>query len=209
MHRTFGLLGDPAIDGGLLNAKVGGESAKPYPPDGLWIELGNFSYFLRTYKQDHNPTQYRRSMYTFIRRTSPPPNMTIFDAPNRENCTVQREQTNTPLQALVLLNDPQFVEAAKALACRLKAEVGDSVREQIETGFKLVLSRDPSPKEIGLLETLYKEELLSFEKNQKNAKELLSVGDFEVPVQYDEVELAALSVVASTLLNMDEAYMKR
>ncbi|MEM9327958.1 MAG: DUF1553 domain-containing protein [Bacteroidota bacterium] len=195
---------------GLLNHSVGGPSAKPYQPEGLWIELGNFSHFLRNYKQDRNENQYRRSMYTFVRRTSPPPNMTIFDAPNREVCTITRERTNTPLQALVLLNDPQFVEASKALAYRLTQDGGDSVAQQIETGFKLVLSRPPSGEEQEIMEALYEEQVIAFERQQTEAQDLLAVGDFAIDLDHvDPVRLAALTVVSNTLLNMDEAYMKR
>ncbi len=195
---------------GLLNTTVGGPSAKPYQPEGLWIELGNFSHFLRHYKQDHDDSQYRRSMYTFIRRTSPPPNMTIFDAPNREVCTITRERTNTPLQALVLLNDPQFVEASKALAYRLTREGGDSLAKQIETGFKLVLSRAPEPDEQRIMEELYTEQVAEFKKQKDEIDKLLAVGDFSLELgDVDPIQLAALTVVSNTLLNMDEAYMKR
>ena len=195
---------------GLLNSSLGGPSAKPYQPEGLWIELGNFSHFLRNYKQDRDEQQYRRSMYTFVRRTSPPPNMTIFDAPNREVCIITRERTNTPLQALVLLNDPQFVEASKALAYRLTQEAGDSLKEQIETGFKLVLSRPPSLEEQQVMEALYEEQIAEFEQQRGQINDLLAVGDFEIEMEeVDPIQLAALTVVSNTLLNMDEAYMKR
>lgn len=193
---------------GLLINKKGGPSTKPHQPDGLWIELGNFSHFLRTYQRDKDENQYRRSMYTFIRRTSPPPNMTLFDAPNREVCTVTRERTNTPLQALVLLNDPQFVEASKALAYRLQSEVGGSVEQQIETGFRMVLSRRPSEKEKAIFEDLYAQELAEFKKDKTRVDEFLGVGDFSVEVE-NPTALAALTIVSNTLLNMDEAYTKR
>jgi hypothetical protein len=191
---------------GLLNARVGGESAKPYQPDSLWVELGNFSHFLLYYHQDHDESQYRKSMYTFIRRTSPPPNMTLFDAPNREVCTVTRERTNTPLQALVLLNDPQFVEASRALADRISSE--STVEERINKGFRLVLSRQPSRDEKNVLVQLYEKELAFFQEDPLRAEEFLAVGDYE-PTYAGQEELAALTVVANTLYNMDEAYMKR
>ena len=191
---------------GLINPQIGGESAKPYQPDSLWVELGNFSHFLLYYHQDHNEKQYRRSMYTFVRRTSPPPNMTLFDAPNREVCTVTRERTNTPLQALVLLNDPQFVEASRALAYRISDE--KTLDERIDKGFRLVLSRKPSREERHVLKGLYEKELALLKEDPGSAAEYLSVGDFKVNPT-DQEELAALTVVASTLYNMDEAYMKR
>jgi hypothetical protein len=193
----------------LLIPSVGGESVKPYQPDGLWIELGNFSHFLLNYKRDENWKQYRRSMYTFIRRTAPPPFMTIFDAPSREVCTVKRESTNTPLQALVLLNDPQFVEASRALAWRLKKEGGNELKDQIELGFNLVLTRDPSDQELNIMEDLYRSELSSFQSDQSSTREFLEVGDFQINKNQNMSELAALTVVSNTLFNMDEAYMKR
>ncbi|MCA6074744.1 DUF1553 domain-containing protein [Fulvivirga sedimenti] len=195
---------------GLLNRKIGGPSAKPYQPDSLWIELGNFSHFLLYYRQDHDDQQYRRSMYTFIRRTSPPPNMIIFDATNREVCTVSRERTNTPLQALVLLNDQQYVEASKALAYRIRTMPNsEDVESQIENGFRLVLCRKPNRDELAVLTRLYESELNAFREDQQSVKELLAVGDFEIPDEWQNAELAALTLVSSTLYNMDESYMKR
>lgn len=194
---------------GLLNDAIGGESVKPYQPDGLWIELGNFSHFLLRYKRHEDKRQYRRSMYTFIRRTSPPPFMTLFDAPSREVCTITRERTNTPLQSLVLLNDPQFVEASRALAFRLKEEAGDSLTDKIETGFQLVLNRPPSTEEASIFKNLYHEEYKEFEKDREGVEEYLSVGDFEPTGNFDAVEMAALSVLSNTLFNMDEVYTKR
>ncbi len=194
---------------GLLNDKVGGPSAKPYQPDSLWIELGNFSYFLLYYHQDHDDQQYRRSMYTFIRRTSPPPNMIIFDASNREVCTVSRERTNTPLQALVLLNDQQYVEASKALALRISQMSENDVEEQIENGYRLVLCRKPNRDEMKVLMGLYESELREFREDNTRVKELLAVGDFAIPDKWHNPELAALTMVSNTLFNMDESYMKR
>ncbi|MFY0652394.1 MAG: DUF1553 domain-containing protein [Cyclobacteriaceae bacterium] len=194
---------------GLLNEKIGGESVRPYQPKGLWIELASFSHALYNYIPDRDDRQYRRSMYTFIRRTSPPPFMTLFDAPNRSMCTVSRERTNTPLQALVLLNDPQFVEASRALACRLKKESKGSLDKMVENGFRLVLGRKPSADEFRIMKDLYAKEVENFKSDIKGAKEYLSVGDFKAPENEDPVELAALAVVSNTLLNMDEAYTKR
>jgi len=193
---------------GLINIKVGGESVKPYQPKGLWI-AGNFSKDLSIYVQDHDDKQYRRSMYTFIKRTAPPPYMTIFDMPTRDICIVSREQTNTPLQALSLLNDPQFVEAAKALALRMKTEGGKKLKEQIEIGFKLAISRSPNKKEVQILSDLYTQEFDEFVKDKNRAIAYLAVGDYKIPKKYDPSEMAALTMVASTLFNMDDIYMKR
>ena len=193
---------------GLLNSKVGGESVKPYQPLGLWI-AGNFSKDLAKYVQDHDDKQYRRSMYTFIKRTAPPPYMTIFDMPTRDICIVSREQTNTPLQALSLLNDPQFVEAARALAVRMKTEGGKTLNEKIQLGFQLAISRKPNKKEIQILSDLYTQEFEVFTKNMNNASEYLAVGDYKIPNKFNPSEIAALTMVANTLFNMDEIYTKR
>jgi hypothetical protein len=193
---------------GLLNKKVGGESVKPYQPEGLWI-AGNFSQALAKYVQDHDDKQYRRSMYTFIKRTAPPPYMTIFDMPTRDICIVSREQTNTPLQALSLLNDPQFVEAAKALAFRMKNEGGKSIEKQLQKGFELAISRNPNPKELEILKNLYFKELKAFEKDEEKALDYLSVGDYKIPKEFKPSEMATLTMVANTLFNMDEMYTKR
>ena len=193
---------------GLLNPVVGGESVKPYQPEGLWI-AGNFSAALAKYVQDHDEKQYRRTMYTFVKRTAPPPYMTIFDMPTRDICIVSREQTNTPLQALSLLNDPQFVEAAKALAVRMKKEGGNSVEEQIEMGFQLAVSRKPNENELKILSDLYKQEFDVFKKDENSALAYLSVGDYKLPDKLEPSEMAALTIVANTLFNMDEMYTKR
>lgn len=194
---------------GLLNKKVGGESVKPYQPEGLWIEKGNFSKDLLYFVQDHDNKQYRKSMYTFNKRTSPPPFMEIFDMPGRENCIVFRERTNTPLQALLLLNDPQFVETSRAIAYRMKKEGGASITNQLEIGFQLALSRKPNNKEIKIMRNLYTEELSKFNNNKDKAIAYLSVGDYKIPKGYPVEEMAAMTMVANTLFNMDEMYNKR
>ena len=148
-------------------------------------------------------------MYTFIKRTAPPPYMTIFDMPTRDICMVSRESTNTPLQALSLLNDPQFVEAAKALAVRMKKEGGEQINEQLEIGFQMAVSRKPNKKELQILNDLYKQEFSKFEKSKENALAYLAVGDYKVPNEYQPSEMATLTLVANTLLNMDEMYTKR
>ena len=194
---------------GLLNKEIGGESVKPYQPEGLWIELGNFSHILLHYKADSGDNLYRRSMYTFIRRTAPPPYMITFDAPNRDVCTLQRERTNTPLQALVLLNDPQFVEASRVLAERMLKEGGESLEAQITFAFRLCTGRKPKTDELALLESLYEKERARFTKNPTQARELLAVGEKKKDKKLDMIETAALAMLASTIQNHDEAYMKR
>ncbi len=189
---------------GLLNPKIGGESVKPYQPDGVW----GFGSSGR-YKEDTGDRLYRRSMYTFIRRTTPHPAMIAFDAPNRSVCTVKRENTNTPLQALVLLNDPQFVEAAKVLAGRMQKEGGADLERQTEYGFKLLCGRQPNTMEKELMKEQYQIALHKYQKYPKEADEILKVGEYEFEQNLDKIETAALAMVASTIMNFDEAYMKR
>ena len=194
---------------GLLSKKVGGPSAKPYQPEGLWIDLGNFSNELLRYKEDKGDQLYRRSLYTFIRRTSPPPYMTTFDVSPREKCVVQREQTNTPLQALVLLNDPQFVEAARVLAVRMQKEGGTDLKEQIIFAFRSVTGRKPKPTEIEVLSELFEKEKARFVSNPRAARKVLNVGQFPQDRTFSRTTTAALAIVANTILNHDEAYMRR
>ena len=194
---------------GLLVHKIGGESVKPYQPGKLWKEKNTFSNKLLEYKASEGDGLYRRGLYTFIRRNSPHPAMTAFDAPNREVCTIQRENTNTPLQALVLLNDIEFVEASKILAERMHKEGGKSLDEQITYGFRLAISRHPKKKEKEILKELYEQQAARFSKNPKETSALLAVGKRELDRTLDKSKIAALTMVANTMLNHDETYMKR
>ncbi len=194
---------------GLLNPLVGGASVKPYQPEGLWKEKNEFSRILLTYKADHGDKLYRRSLYTYIRRTSPHPAMIAFDAPTRSVCIVKRENTNTPLQALVLMNDPQFVEASRILAERMQKEGGENLEEQTRYAFRLVTARNPSQTELGLLTEQYQHEIEKFKNDPKGAEELLKVGEFPFDKSLDKTHTAALAMVANTMINHDEAYMKR
>ncbi len=194
---------------GLLVRKVGGPSVKPYQPPGLWIEKGNFSAALLNYKQDSDDGLYRRTLYTFIRRTSPPPSLTIFDAPDRNRCVVRRQNTNTPMQALVLLNDPQYVEAARMLAERMQREGGETLDERITHGFRLSTSRHPTVRELNLLKDLFAVEKERFSNEPADADSLLSVGEHARDPTLEAPTTAALAVVAGLMLNHDEAYTKR
>jgi hypothetical protein len=194
---------------GLLVKKVGGESVKPYQPEGLWKEKSNFSFMLLEYIQGKGDDLYRRTMYSFIRRTSPPPSLLAFDAGARDVCTVKREATNTPLQALVLLNDVQYVEAARVLAVRLQKEAGADVTKQIELLFRLTTSRKPKADETTQLTQLYTAQLEKFRKNPAAASKLLSQGEYPVANGIDRIKTAALTIVSSTMLNHDECYTKR
>ena len=194
---------------GLLVKKVGGPSVKPYQPDGLWIEKNSFSADLYNYKKNSGDSLYRRGIYTFIKRTSPPPSMIALDATSREVCTVKREKTNTPLQALVLMNDPQFFEASRALAERVQKEGGKSIADQIAYGFKLAISRNPKKEELNLLKDLYNSQLKYYQSNPKQAYRVLNVGDSKFDRSLSRSKTAALTMVSNTILNHDETYLKR
>lgn len=194
---------------GILVRHVGGPSVKPYQPEGLWIEKGNFSYKLLRYKEDTGEDLYRRTLYTFIKRTSPPPAMTVFDMPNRDVCTVSRETTQTPLQALVLLNDPQYVEAARMLGERMLRESDGSIAGAIDLGFRLAMTRAAKPEEIDILKKTHAESLRTFQQDAQLPIKFLAVGSKSYNDQIPIAENAAMAIVASTILNMDETYMKR
>ena len=193
----------------LLSHKLGGPSAKPYQPVGLWREKSNFSEVLMEYVPDSGDGLYRRSLYTFIRRTSPPPSMSLLDAPDRSVCTVKREVTNTPLQALVLMNDPQFVEAARVLAERVQREGAESVSDQIALAFRMIVGQRPSAKQIELLNKLYDQQLSRFKKEPAKATSLLEVGEKEIDPTLDPTQTAALTIITNTLMNFDAFYTKR
>ena len=195
---------------GLLDRDLGGPSVHPYQPDGLWAEVSHYGYPAGFTSQKYLPgsgrANYRRSMYTAWKRTSPPPAMTIFDAPNRETCMVRRLNTNTPLQALVLQNDPQFVEAARALGVKMAR--ANSAGEGVEDGALRVLGRRPTKIEHKLLVLAQARYAQSFASRVEEAAELLSVGEHEVD-DAQVVKLASWTLVASTLLNMDEAVSRQ
>lgn len=192
---------------GLLVTKIGGKSVYPYQPPGIWEALATRN--LTSYVQGTGEDLYRRSLYTVWKRSSPPPSMLTFDAPDRYACVVRRQKTSTPLQALVLLNDPQYVEAARKLAERMFKEGGESIDNQIVHGFRYCTSRMPKAQEIALLKSLFEEEVIDFRKNKNRASELLRVGESKSDPSIETTQLAALTVVANTMLNFDEFVMKR
>ena len=194
---------------GLLVNTIGGPSVKPYQPPGLWIEKGTFSAKLLTYQPDKGDGLYRRSLYTFVKRTSPPPSMIAFDATDRSICTIERQATSTPLQSLILMNDPQYVEASRVLAERMQKEGGEALEAQLVFGFRLLTSRRPNEQELGLFKALYEEERRRYQQAPSEALALLEVGDWERDKTLDTAQTAALAIVASTMMNHDEAYMKR
>jgi hypothetical protein len=193
---------------GLLDGRIGGSSVSPYQPPGLWEELASRldgkNWTAQTYTQDHGADLYRRTMYTFWKRTSPPPTLVTFDAPDRETCTVRRARTNTPLQALVLLNDPTYVEASRKLAERLIREAG-TLDDRLTLAFRLVLARRPTAREMEVLRQVHRDALARFRADAKAATEFLSVGESPRDPKLDPAELAAWSAVAGVVLNLDEA----
>ena len=195
---------------GLLDATIGGPSVYPYHPKGLWLEINNRPGYSRAYPHSQDADSlYRRSLYTFWKRTVPPPSLAAFDAPEREFCTVQRSKTNTPIQAFVLLHDPQFVEAARKLAERIILETPQQEpAKRLAHGFKLCLSRKPQSSELDLLEKMLESKRAHFRNHPEAAAKLLAVGQSPVNEQIDAVELAALSSVARVLLNLSEFITK-
>ena len=187
---------------GLLNPQMGGPGVKPYQPPGLWNEV-SLDGGLR-FKRDAGDKLYRRSLYTYWKRSSPPPNMVIFDAPTREKCTVRRGKTNTPLQALVLMNDPQFVEAARIFAERILKHESKDVEQKLEFAFMEALSRKPGSDELELLSRLLERELAQFKKHPEKAKQLLQVGEKKADPQLDPPSLAAWTIITNLIFNLDE-----
>jgi len=196
---------------GLLNDEIGGHSVSPYQPPGLWEELAaredGKNFTAQTYVQSHGRDLYRRTMYTFWKRTSPPPTLITFDAPDRETCTVRRPRTNTPLQALVLMNDPTYLEASRKLAERIMTEAGDT-EERIALAFRLATARRPRAAELAVLGKIFARQLEVYHKDGQAALKLLSVGESKHNEKLDLAELAAWTTVASVILNLDETVTK-
>jgi hypothetical protein len=193
---------------GLLVEKIGGKSVKPYQPEGLWEAVGFIGSNTRDFKQDHGEALYRRSMYTFWKRTCPPPSLQAFDAPSRETCTVRRARTNTPLQALALLNDVQFVEAARHLAERMMTEGGSSPPDRAGFGFRLATARPPEPDELDVLLRTYEAQLADYTADPAAALALLAVGESKRNESLEPAQHAAWTVVANLILNLDETITK-
>ncbi|MGJ8696822.1 MAG: PSD1 and planctomycete cytochrome C domain-containing protein [Verrucomicrobiaceae bacterium] len=189
---------------GLLNAKIGGPSVRPYQPEGIWSET-NFYGNLRDYKHDTNGGQYRRSIYTIWKRTAAPPGMTLFDMPSREICTVKRPRTNTPLQALALQNDPTYLEAARVLAEKAMSG-GGAPAAWIARAFHLATARSISAEELQVLEAGYLRRLSHFELSPEDTEDFLSPG--EAVVKEPSAQLAALTTTTSLILNLDEVITK-
>ncbi|MAF64855.1 MAG: hypothetical protein CMJ84_04255 [Planctomycetes bacterium] len=195
--------------GGLLVEKIGGPSVKPPQPDGLWYAVGYTSSNTARFKADEGPQAvHRRTLYTFLKRTSPPPQMSTFDAPSRESSCVRRERTNTPLQALLLMNDPQFVEAARGLARRILSEGGETPEQRAAFALSLVTCRPAVEHDLADILALLRDQQEEFRAQPDAARALLAYSGGEVDGEADPVLLASWTVVANLLLNLDEVIMK-
>jgi hypothetical protein len=192
---------------GLLNPAIGGPSVKSYQPSGLWEAASSGRGVLATYKQDHGPALYRRGVYMFIKLTVPPPYMTMFDASNRDQCEVKRSKTNTPIQALVMLNDPTVLEASRVLAQKLVAS-NLAPDKAISTAFRQIICRSISDKEMNILNDYYQQQYQQFTSKKLDAALTLNVGEYKQDDKVDKNKSAALMKVIVTIYNMEEAITK-
>jgi cytochrome c553 len=186
---------------GLLASKIGGPSVKPYQPDGYYA---NLNFPKRMYEHDRGENQYRRGLYTHWQRTFPHPSLMAFDAPSRQECTAKRPSSNTPLQALTLLNDPSYVETARVFAERIVREGGRSINERVNWAFRWTLSRPPNAKEMEVVSGLYEKHRNEYSLDAAAAEKLVSTGERQAPKDLDLSELAAWTSVARVLLNLHE-----
>lgn len=192
---------------GLLNDEIGGPSVKPYQPKGLWEAATPGRGLLQTYKQDHNDDLYRRGIYTFIKLTLPPPSMIMFDASNRDQCEVRRLNTTTPLQALMMMNDPTVLEAARVFAQNLISN-NKTTEENINNAFRSIICRKPTDNQLKILIDYYKEQLELFTAKKMDAEKILNVGEYPQHDKADKNKSAALMKVITTIYNMEEAITK-
>jgi hypothetical protein len=203
------MLRDIALQsGGLLINKIGGPSVKPYQPANVWEQVSYPTSDTVNYVQEHGDALYRRSMYTYWKRMASPPNMDAFDAPVRDVVCTRRQRTDTPLQALVTMNDVQWVEAARALAQRVILEAGPKPEKRIDLLSEILLSHDPPPKTAAVLEASLKQMEDHYAADKKAARALVDVGEKKRDTAIPEPELAAWTMVASELLNLDETVTK-
>ncbi len=190
---------------GLLHGEIGGPSVRPYQPAGLWKEIASDT----NYQQSHAGGLYRRSMYTYWKRTVAPPTMMTLDATAREACTVKRSRTNTPLQSLALMNDVTFVEAARVLAQRVMQQLNGDAEARLTRVFRQATARNPRPQELQVLMKGWQHYLNEFQQRPEEAQRLVSTGEFGVDTGLDPVQLAAYTAVASMVLNLDEVVTKQ
>jgi hypothetical protein len=189
---------------GLLNSQMGGAGVKPYQPPNIWEPVGFVGSNTRVYKQDQGEALYRRSLYTFYKRTAPPPFMANFDAPSREQTCTRRERSNTPLQALQLMNDVQHFEAARALAERMLSEGGATVDERVAFAYRLVLARAPEPAEAEIVRGQLETHLAHYRGDEAAANLAIAHGESKPKPGLPPAELASYTLVANMILNLDE-----
>ena len=193
---------------GILNPMIGGPSVKPYQPKGVWESTTSGRGVLASYKQDHGPAIYRRGLYTFIKLTAPPPSMMIFDASNRDQCEAKRASTNTPLQALTMLNDPAVLEASRVLAENISVS-NKSLEDKLEQAFETIVIRKPSRFERNKLMDYCAKQVAFFNGNAPLLKNTLAVGEYQHPTKkYNEAEAAALMKTILILYNLEETITK-
>jgi hypothetical protein len=192
---------------GLLVKTIGGPSVKPYQPKGLWEAATSGRGVLASYKQDHGDSLYRRGLYTFIKLTVPPPSMGLFDASNRDQCEVRRLKTNTPLQALMMLNDPTVLEASRVLSQNLQTE-NSSSDQKIAKAFRLIVCRVSTAKESSILQDYYKEQFDQFSQKKLDAAATIKTGEYKMPVNPDKNSMAALMKVIQAIYNLEESITK-
>jgi hypothetical protein len=193
---------------GLLVEKIGGPSVKPYQPEGVWETVAMRESDTREYKQDHGENLYRRSLYTFWKRSAPPASMDIFNAPSRETCTVRRERTDTPLQALVTLNDTQFIEAARALAERALKDGGSSKKSRLNYIAERLLARPLRADEMRVTESVLDDLMDEYKKSKEDAEALVTIGESKCDPRVNKSELAAYTMTVNELMNLDEVLTK-
>ena len=191
---------------GLLVPTIGGPSVKPYQPAGLWETASSGRGLLATYKQDHGTALYRRGLYTFVKLTVPPPSMILFDASNRDQCEVRRSRTNTPLQALAMMNDPTVLEASRVLAQRLLDKPAND-DQRLTEAFRRIVCRRPSTKELGIISQYYADQLQSYKNKKLDAGKTLTVGEYASPPGNKE-KAAALMKTIELLYNLEETITK-
>ncbi len=193
---------------GLINLEMGGRGVKSYQPPNLWEPVGYSDSNTRFYLQDHGSAIYRRSIYAFLKRTAPPPFMSNFDGPNREQSCTRRERSNTPLQALQLLNDTQHFEAARAFGERILTEGGATADERITFAYRATLSRSPKPEELTVVKRALEQYLQRYQADSAAAKQVVSVGESKRKTNHPDTELAAYTLIANLILNLDETVMR-
>jgi hypothetical protein len=190
---------------GLLDQTIGGKGVHTYQPDNIWEPVAYSGSNTRTYIRDNGSALYRRSLYTFYKRTAPPPSLTTFDAPSREQVCLRRERSNTPLQALALMNDIQHIEAARNFAQRILIDGGNSFDTRLNFAFRQVVARFPRTDETAIIEDALRQHQGRYAKNLEDAQKLITFGDSKPDSKLKPDELAAWTMIANLLLNLDEA----